>query len=637
MSNSVCRNTCYFVKVEGARGARGKNGLASGPLADGSVEARHITNDPDEQAAIRDKLGIGQSGGGGEAQVADFYAKDDDGNVTDTHMMQPVWRAYRLGHRTIRMVANTGTGEGGVHIATGLPFTSLKPGGDPNDPADYNTARGNLCLPMDGMPSAGEPMHGLRLIGDGRGRTIVKQVDNFAFNLNTQSADVANNARDLYFGDFTVLGLGDAVATQTGHIFAISGATDITWERVEFRDFNADAVCFWPSPNPEEETHNVRPVFRDCQFNGGNSANRNCISVEDAVGGLVDNCEFRNACTDSDAVSVAAIDFEPRDKLFYRCANWTIRGSRFYDINRGGVAFYLNGPDYYTLPPTGFKLIDNHFERCKRLWDFSGVFTDEFDTFAVDNRHMIEVTGNTAVDCGDIRFLGMANVHVHHNQFNRCRVVKFGEAIAKGNRFVLVDDNIFRRSIENIVVLHDDPTYACSFSRNTMDDCGIQENTTSPGYVLIARRGEVGVRFNSNRIFNPVGRMKAGFILTDTATYGATAEKSDNVMRGMAYTVQDTFDPAVPFDGLVYQTNGVTISPGTLYAFDIAWPTAKAGEAYDAFLGSYGDSGYANIRRNLNVFPYCDNAGVLTVTIQNLVNSNNTGELRNAKIYARKR
>jgi hypothetical protein len=525
--------------------------------------------------------GGGGTGTGGDASLADFHSSGD------THDMQAVWRAYRLGHRRIRAAMGTGLGarlgaaHAGKFIATGLPFTGLKPGGDPSDPTDYNTSRGNLCLPMDGLPGAGEPMHGLEIYGDGMGRTVWKQVDNFAFNVNVQSANVANNIKGVRFHDFTIEGLGDPVATQTGHIYAISGATGMTWERVEFRDFNADAVCFWPSPNPDEETHNVAPVFRNCVFDGGNSANRNCISIEDGVNGIVEGCTFRNACTDSDAVSVAAIDWEPRDKTFYRVSGWRVDKCDFYDINRGALAFYLNGPDYYTIPPRGFTVTSCNFYRCKRLWDFSGSFTDQFP--GALSRHGIDISGCTATDCGDVRFLGMWGVRVHDNDFLRCDIVKFGDAIAKGNRGVEVYNNTFTRSKQNIVVLHDDDTIGCAFRDNRLYDCGLQFATDQPGYVLIARRGSVGTRFSGNRIENPNGRLKAGFILTDSATYGASAEKDNNFAIGTAYTLADTFNPPATNAGnrLLYTfPSSAGFGNGVAQYFDIPFTGATPDKAY---------------------------------------------------------
>lgn len=580
--------------------------------------------------------GSGGTGGGGDASLADFRSTDD------TDDLQAIYRAYRLGHRRIRAVAGTGLGarlgaaHAGKFIATGLPFTTLKPGGDPTDPRDYNTSRGNLCLPMDGMPGAGEPMHGLELYGDGMGRTVWKQVDNFAFNVNVQSANAADNIRSVLFRDFSIEGLGDETATQTGHIFAIAGASNMTWERVEFLGFNADAICLWPSPNPDEVTHNYSITVRDCRFDGVNSQNRQPISIEDGVFVLIENSYFYRCCTDSDSVSVAAIDVEPRDKPTYQVGFLTVQNNLFEDVNRGGVALYLNGPDIYTFKPRGFTIRGNRFIRCKRLFDFAGGFTSELASAV--SRHAVEVTGNYAEDCGDIRISGMYGVQIHHNQFLRIGLTKFGEpTIDKANRNVLIDDNIFTRSKNVSVAIHDATSIDCSFSRNRMYDCGIQDTTTGAGYVFIARDGQVGVAVEGNRVANPNGRLKAGYLITDTATYGTSSIKRDNLLTGTAFTIDDTFDPQLPFQGVIQNVTGVTVQPLTVYTFDVAFPNAVVGRPYEAwFVGFTGVSTEA-IRHNFCLFAYCRETNVVRVTIYNNVNSNNTGELGNCKLYIREK
>lgn len=539
-----------------------KNQLSTS-LATGLAAEALSRGDKDEQleaalAGIREQLDAllaeeenPATGGGGGTKVKPFRL------ANETTFWPAVFRMYRLGIRDMELTEGEGDtdwddpADNGKWRSTALPWKGLKPGGDPTKAEDYISQKGSLFLPEDGLPGAGNPLTGLRLRGTGRKRTRIKQVGNFAISCNSKSNIAANNVHDVYFGDFSIEGLGDPVATQTGHIFAIAGASNMTWERVEFLAFNGDAVCFWPSPNPLEETHNYFLTFRDCQFDGVNSKNRNAISVEDGTYGRIENCRFIRCCTDDDGVSVAAIDFEPRDKTWYQIAFWTIDACTFIDINRGGVAFYLNGPDYYTQPVRGMFLTNCTFIRCKRLWDFSGVFTDQFNS--VKTPQAITVSGNHAEDSGDIRFLGMLGVMVHHNTLVGIDVVKFGDAVAKGNMGVIVDDNLFLRCKSNILILHDDDTEFCMFTRNTIFDCGIQYNTSSPGYVMIARRGKIGLRVEGNRIYNPNGRLKAGFIMTDSATYGPTGMKRDNPVFGVPYTVSDTWNPAGPTTGARFE------------------------------------------------------------------------------------
>jgi len=68
------------IKVSGGRGPRG---LPSGPLGDGSVDASAITNNPDEQFALVEKLGIVEAG------VFDFsHSKDYDPSTVGNKLKQ---------------------------------------------------------------------------------------------------------------------------------------------------------------------------------------------------------------------------------------------------------------------------------------------------------------------------------------------------------------------------------------------------------------------------------------------------------------------------------------------------------------------------------------------------------------------
>jgi hypothetical protein len=522
----------------------------------------------------------------------------------DTHDMQAVWRAYRKGFRKIVAAAGLGLGamlgtdHTGKYIATSVPFAGLKsPELSPDDPRNFNVAAGNLALPDDGLPGAGQPMHGLQLVGEGIDQTIWKQVDNYAWFFNARSPLMTANLRSPYFADFTVEGLG-GVATQNGHIFAVGGMTSPMWERLKFTHLSGDGICFQPSPNPDNETHTYYPVIRDCEFDGIDGRGRNPVSVEDAVYGTFKDNFVHDCCTDSDAVSVAAFDVEPRSHTFYACGFWTITGNTFQDIWRGGLALYLNGPDDYPRGARGFTVTDNRFIRCKRWIDMSGGTDPQVD--AAVSHHGVIVANNYVEGCGDLRIQGMVDVLVTNNIIVGLDTIKLGDQnLGKGNRHVRVDRNIITRGglTNGIAVLHDAKTVDCSVSDNTFDDAGLRStDPNAPGYLFLARYGQVGTRVMNNRVFNPSGRLKAGYLMvTDPggASIGPSAEKKNNLIYGTPYTVADSFNPLSPVTGrsIVYTFTGGAVGNGQTTYFDIALAGATPQMAFHAWFNQYQSSG----------------------------------------------
>jgi hypothetical protein len=546
---------------------------------------RQVSKNTEAPAPVSDAAAIiYRNGKSVAAKLDEFVALDDFHVAGDNSDDAALQRAIDAGHRNIRLRGGKGLGTGGIYRIGSRPFTGTIEGAPSNSSnvLDYIEGRGNLST------TAGAPAHGLRLIGDGRSLTRVQQTDNFLFSHNSLSEDVADNLLGFTIEIMTLVGLGGP-AVQTGHICAFSGVTRFVARDVAFLAFQGDGICDWMGPRPDTVRHNVDHLVQDCLFDGIDQGNRNAISIEDCVGVRILDSDFRNCSTPTDAVSVAAIDIEPRDRASYAIDDILIQGNSFYNLGRAAVAFYLNDPESYTSKPSGFRMLDNNIEKAFRGVDMSGGF---LQNLTIQSRHQVIVSRNTMKNVEEpLRCRGILGLDFTHNHIDDAGSLKLGiDGTGLENREVRIEHNMIARAGRTLgaILLVDDGCQDCSFSFNEIYDGGRTDNLG--GWVMLGRYGACGLRLNHNRLRNRAGRIKAFAQIGDSVTVRAGAQKIGNELYDTAMIAADNFNPPPPQIGLRYtQTLTGTVAANSTTYYDVGISGVTADKAFAVKFDQYND------------------------------------------------
>lgn len=273
---------------------------------------------------------------------------------TDPDDTNALRRALAIGV-PVRMVAGKGSGTNGDYM-----LTQQNPNG-----AGSLINRSNIVLFGDGRNKtilrghrfSGYVLHGLGSSTDG---TVVGNL----FNIRISDLGFVGNVETAGFQEHT-------------HLVALSGVSDVTFERCAFSGWRGDAIYIGQGNVTAANYKNERVTVRDCYFDGINQNNRNGISFIDCNTSLVENCYFvrcskrgKQGWKPGDAWSVmdpstgpgmpGAIDYEPDNFSHPVIRNNVVRGCTFNNVggNVGVIAAHIP-----TLAPTpiGFTFCDNTF------------------------------------------------------------------------------------------------------------------------------------------------------------------------------------------------------------------------------------------------------------------------------------
>lgn len=348
-------------------------------------------------------------------------------------------------------------------LATGKPVY-LPAGGGSGSGGIYQigvTATSNPANPGN-LPSQS------RLFGDGIGRTVVQRyapTGEYVFMANSGSASAANERLNITLTDMTIQSVGGQTSVeQAAQLVHLSNTRNFLAERVEFRQFEGDALYFGNHINGQPG-QNSDATVRDCLFDGINRINRNAISIVAGTDWLIENCTFRNVSADGQP---GPIDVEPNP------GDQVGRGRVFncLFVGNGGAAVstLLGNSTNGQSTPNASAVKDITVEGCTILSSFGGFsfggsgdaassveeygvayrrnfISDTTRPFAIGGGYGISFEDNLVEDCdSSFVYAGATtrNLRILRNRFTRCGNVNGPVVIQNGNVIdVDVTDNHF--------------------------------------------------------------------------------------------------------------------------------------------------------------------------------------------------
>jgi len=183
---------------------------------------------------------------------------------------------------------------------------------------------------------------GAYIFGDGREKTIIKQTSvklRSCFNANSGSATATID--NFVMEDVRLEGwvVEDAFFEQS-HLLCLSGTRGAIVQRCTFYAFQGDGIYVGSGDQGTNERHNYDTTIRDNIFDGGNSDNRQGISVLDGTGGVISSNLFIR-CTRPDMPG--SIDFEPNTNAFHVIRDWVVDNNDFDTCggNFGVISVYI--------------------------------------------------------------------------------------------------------------------------------------------------------------------------------------------------------------------------------------------------------------------------------------------------------
>lgn len=544
------------------------------PMEGGEVVSFHsfllVGDDP--EALKRFQFSIGKSA---YQKLTEIITLDDAREANADDEIDALATLLNDGYRKIRLVAGKGSQEGAYHLGA-EPWTNPEAGPDFDL---LNESPGNIAV------------HNLHLFGDGMHATVVKQnAANYCLMGNSLSPDPADSFRGLHISDMTLLGDFEAGFDNNIHLIALHGFIDPLIERVFFKGPRSDAGWFAHGPKPTTTRYNEGVVVRYCRFDGITKDNRNALSFENANGFLVEACLFERfsrfdqpGCIDIEPFQSAYPDWVVRDGI--------IRGNKFRDFNGGALCVFAR-PSFYTNPAQCYQFINNFIQ--DGIIGLDNVAYGATDLPEATIRQHVIAAGNIMHRVTHpMRTAGGFGIDYKRNRMADCDGILLGisgDPGSRPNREVSIEDNDFIRcgSTNGAVLLQDQDSYDCSFSRNRLIDCGAASG--SQGWAFLAREGEIGVRVNDNRVRNINGRMKA-FAQRNLGptSIGVTAQKLRNELLDAPMISEDNFNPPAPALGRsgTGTTTGVnTIAAGASAFFDITVPGASSDSFWKARLSA---------------------------------------------------
>ena len=414
--------------------------------------------------------------------------------------------ALAAGQR-VYLPAGEGTGPGGAYLIGTSPGT-------------YST------------PLAGNLVAGADIFGDGIDETVVVQIGDAAFLVNSLSSDVANNVSNISLRDLTIENQGNEEGVN---LVDIAGVSNFIIERVKFRSFRLDALYIGASrfTGVEHQYHNEFVTIRDCIFDGdGNATRRNGISILDCTDWLIENCEFVDTTSSGNP---GAIDVEPNgDETFdfYRVRNGRIVGCRFRDILGRAVNLLLGANKFLDIPIKNISVDECAVEDSAGGFGLGGYADDEAETETDD--HGVSFRGNYMRNVNaPFLFAGALGVDFANNRMEDCDMsLLFSGGV---NRKVRIVNNDFVRcgNVNGPAIVQDGSLTDVDVIGNRFLDCGRPDGAFGPIYFLRGVNADIDrLRLNLNRVESPTSPLRTTNFAIKVGGYSGTVNSGNSQKTG---------------------------------------------------------------------------------------------------------
>ena len=378
--------------------------------------------------------------------------------------------------------------------------------------------------------------------------SIIKQRTSGTFAMisaDSGSSSLSSNLTGIVLRDLQLRGTVDTDGfSQFIYLLGLNGVTDAVIERVYFNGFRGDGFYLGSSYSAGVERHNQKVTVRSCVFDGINKQNRNCISVIDCDGLLVDDCEFRNSTS---STMPGAIDLEPNANSWAVIKNILIRANRFYNIGGNVAVVSLAVPSAVTAAPTNIVIEDNDFISYAGTGGFMNFNTNRTPSSS-STKNDIRVVGNNCISGNAAFYLYDGNrVTFRDNYFQDCTGPGYiGNTGGTNSVYDLefVNNRMVRcgsagagigLAVYTVTLAH--------FQSNKFIDCGTGSAGTSIAIDFVSGTSS-NVRFDDNEFLSPTSKTlvaiqkEAGATLTASTnrfvgnttgslTNGFAAEESD--------------------------------------------------------------------------------------------------------------
>jgi hypothetical protein len=569
------------ITVDGGIAIQLAEGVDAGDTV--TLHAFQLTGMENGSILKRASFSIGKSG---YQKLTEIIALDDAREANADYDDDALAQLISDGFRRIRLRAAQGTGTSGEYQFDVDPWIT-PPVGD-----DFSAS----------VEAPGNLVSGIELFGDGMGADpaynthVVSHGANMVFIYNSLSDDPNDNAEDMALRTMRIIGKAETLPhSEFTHLVAAHGFTRFALDRVAMFAGQGDGFFGSMGFRNDGVRYNRDFLATGCHFDGVVKKGRNAISLEAIDRARILGSYFARWST---ADHPGAIDIEPIDRPEYEARGITIAGNTFEDYNNAAVVLNLGRPTIFAVPTGIVRVFDNTMRDGRVGVDAFGGW-NRADDLATLVRHRVQVFANDMERViYPLRAEGMAGLDFHHNEVTDFETFLIGnDSTFSGQNFVniglKVEDNTLTRGGVDAVWTQANDTIDCSISRNTLIDCGDPDAETPVSYGFLARRGEIGMRVNDNRVRETQGPRLAAFaVQTDEdAVIGASSQKSGNEFPDGAPPVADTFTPTTQPRGAYGNEvlTGDTIAAGASVFHDVTVQGAVKGQKFsvnlDTFLG----------------------------------------------------
>lgn len=381
----------------------------------------------------------------------------------------------------------------------------------------------------------------LRVIGSGMWRTTVLCSHNQNGALLVDPGSNSGVIDGCYFSDMTLDGQVETLGfSEHRHLISLHGTRNAIIERVRMRGFRGDGVYLGSGPDGGQSRHNYRATVRDCIFDGGDSNNRNGISIIDCDGALISNNLIKN-CSRADMPG--GIDIEPNIAANV-VRNIRIELNTFENI--GGVAACGLWISSYVMDvrPSGIRVRDNDFKNCRTAMSFDYVLQGPGYGGVLEVMD-ITASGNKVIDC-EIPFIVRSShsVTIGYNHFYNCK--KEAQVGWPDSGAIALYARVVGNTFQRCGYDPDSAAYGAglvisnSEMAKIMDnhfiDCGTGTSGLKNAIVLMAGTSN-GIVLSGNEFLSPARLMNVAVLKKTDHTYTDPARNVDinNIKNGMAW------------------------------------------------------------------------------------------------------
>jgi len=398
--------------------------------------------------------------------------------------------------------------------------------------------------------------------------SIIKQRTSGTFAMisaDSGSSSLSSNLTGIVLRDLQLRGTVDTDGfSQFIYLLGLNGVTDAVIERVYFNGFRGDGFYLGSSYTAGVERHNQKVTVRSCVFDGINKQNRNCISVIDCDGLLVDDCEFRNSTS---STMPGAIDLEPNANSWAVIKNILIRANRFYNIGGNVAVVSLAVPSAVTAAPTNIVIEDNDFISYAGTGGFMNFNTNRTPSSS-STKNDIRVVGNNCISGNAAFFLYDGNrVTFRDNYFQDCTGPGYiGNTGGTNSVYDLefVNNRMVRcgsagagigLAVYTVTLAH--------FQSNKFIDCGTGSAGSSIAIDFVSGTSS-NVRFDDNEFLSPTSKTLVAIQKEAGATFTASTNRfvgntTGSLTNGFAAEESDVIETAYT----CVITGGTTAGTGT--------------------------------------------------------------------------